>query len=163
MTRSDVQPVVGAFGAYGGRYSSELLMPALEELARACRDILPSQQFQRQMRKELRRWAGRPTPITEVPGFANGTGLRLFLKREDLLHGGAHKTNNVTGQGLLARFLGKPRLIADQRPDKYVRFPIKYLDRDIRIKFQCIVDRSNFRTIGIKEALCYRIIRYINI
>ena len=113
MSGSNVQPVLGAFGVYGGRYASELLMPALEELARACRDILPSRQFQRQLRVELRRWAGRPTPITEVPRFANGTGLRLLLKREDLLHGGAHKTNNVTGQGLLARFLGKPRLIAE--------------------------------------------------
>ena len=113
MTVPDVQPVVGAFGVYGGRYTSELLIPALEELAGACRDILPSPQFQRELKRELRVWAGRPTPVTEVPHFAEGTGLRVFLKREDLLHGGAHKTNNVTGQGLLARFLGKPRLIAE--------------------------------------------------
>ncbi len=113
MSTPDVQPVVGSFGVYGGRYTSELLIPALEELSRACDNILPSPEFQRQLRKELRCWAGRPTPVTEVPRFAQGTGLRLLLKREDLLHGGAHKTNNVTGQGLLARFLGKPRLIAE--------------------------------------------------
>ncbi len=113
MSIPDVQPVVGSFGVYGGRYTSELLIPALKELSRACDDILPSPEFQRELRKELRRWAGRPTPVTEVPRFAQGTGLRLLLKREDLLHGGAHKTNNVTGQGLLARFLGKPRLIAE--------------------------------------------------
>lgn len=113
MSIPDVQPVVGSFGVYGGRYTSELLIPALKELSRACDDILPSPEFQRELRRELRRWAGRPTPVTEVPRFAQGTGLRLLLKREDLLHGGAHKTNNVTGQGLLSRFLGKPRLIAE--------------------------------------------------
>ena len=107
------QPRTGAFGEYGGRYIPELLWAALEELSRAHKEIVPSDEFQKAFRHELEVWAGRPTPLTEVPRFANGSGVRIILKREDLLHGGAHKTNNVVGQGLLAKFLGKKRLIAE--------------------------------------------------
>jgi len=107
------QPRVGAFGEYGGRYIPELLWAALEELSRAHKEIVPSAEFQTAFKQELAVWAGRPTPLTEVPRFADGSGVRIILKREDLLHGGAHKTNNVVGQGLLAKFLGKKRLIAE--------------------------------------------------
>ena len=107
------QPRVGAFGEYGGRYIPELLWAALEELSRAHREIVPGAEFQSAFKRELEVWAGRPTPLTEVPRFAEGSGVRIILKREDLLHGGAHKTNNVVGQGLLAKFLGKTRLIAE--------------------------------------------------
>ena len=106
-------PQVGAYGAYGGRFVSELLMPALLELSEAHQSLLPSAEFQRELRRELRRWAGRPTPVTEIPRFSKRAGLELLLKREDLLHGGAHKTNNVVGQALLARAMGKTRLIAE--------------------------------------------------
>lgn len=114
MSRAEqATPRVGAYGEYGGRFVSELLMPALLELTEARRSILPSAQFQLELRRELRRWAGRPTPVTEVPHFSERAGLELLLKREDLLHGGAHKTNNVVGQALLARAMGKTRLIAE--------------------------------------------------
>ena len=108
-----VVPQVGAFGAYGGRYAPELLMHALQELAEAHERIVPSRDFQKQFRRELRSWGGRPTPLTEVPNFSKLARLRVLLKREDLLHGGAHKTNNVIGQALLAKQLGKRRLVAE--------------------------------------------------
>ncbi len=106
-------PQLGAFGAFGGRFASELLHPALHGLASAVDDILPGADFQTELHRELQQWAGRPTPLTEVPRFSELAGLRVCLKREDLLHGGAHKTNNVTGQALLARHMGKRRLIAE--------------------------------------------------
>lgn len=106
-------PQVGAFGDFGGRYAPELLWHALEELADARRRVVPSPEFQRALRRELRTWAGRPTPLTFAPRFSEASRLRVFLKREDLLHGGAHKTNNVVGQALLARRLGKRRLVAE--------------------------------------------------
>ena len=106
-------PQVGAFGDYGGRYAPELLWHALEELADAHQKIVPSAEFQRAFRKELRTWAGRPTPLTYAPRFSAASRLRVFLTREDLLHGGAHKTNNVVGQALLAKRLGKRRLVAE--------------------------------------------------
>lgn len=108
-----VIPQVGAFGEYGGRYASELLWHALAELADAHRTVVPSAEFQRVLRRELRTWGGRPTPLTYVPNFSALTGLQVYLKREDLLHGGAHKTNNVIGQALLAKRLGKQRLVAE--------------------------------------------------
>tara|TARA_R110002096_G_scaffold7340_4_gene32179 strand:+ start:3561 stop:4772 length:1212 start_codon:yes stop_codon:yes gene_type:complete len=108
-----VVPQVGAFGEYGGRYAPELLMHALQELAEAHESIVPSPGFQRAFRRELRTWGGRPTPLTEVPNFARQARLQVWLKREDLLHGGAHKTNNVIGQALLAKQLGKRRLVAE--------------------------------------------------
>jgi tryptophan synthase beta chain len=108
-----LSPRVGAFGDYGGRYVSELLVPALEELERARREIVRSREFQRELSSLLEEWAGRPTPLCEAPAFSRAAGLRVVLKREDLLHGGAHKTNNVLGQALLARSMGKKRVIAE--------------------------------------------------
>lgn len=110
---SQPQPVVGSFGEFGGRFASELLHPALCELSSAVDTILPSHRFSAAFADELRNWAGRPTPLTEVPRFSAAANLQVMLKREDLLHGGAHKTNNVVGQGLLAQFMGKKRLIAE--------------------------------------------------
>ena len=106
-------PRVGAFGAFGGRYASELLRPALMELSDALDSIVPSAAFQAELAAELGAWAGRPTPITMLPSFSEDAGVEVWVKREDLLHGGAHKTNNVVGQGLLAKRLGKSRLIAE--------------------------------------------------
>jgi tryptophan synthase beta chain len=107
------RPKVGAFGEYGGRFVPELLTPALEALEQARKQIVPSAAFKRAFTESLRRWAGRPTPLTEIPAFSRLAGLEVVLKREDLLHGGAHKTNNVVGQGLLAQFMGKKRIIAE--------------------------------------------------
>jgi len=111
--RSIERPRVGAFGDYGGRYVPELLIPALEELEQARKEIVPSPEFKRSLSDALRWWAGRPTALTRVPSFSRLAKLEVVLKREDLLHGGAHKTNNVLGQGLLAKFMGKKRIIAE--------------------------------------------------
>ncbi len=113
MTQIDNAPQCGGFGDYGGRFVSELLMPALTELADAHREILFSEPFLAEFQAELAEWAGRPTPLTRVPHFSTEARLDVVLKREDLLHGGAHKTNNVVGQALLARRMGKTRLIAE--------------------------------------------------
>jgi tryptophan synthase beta chain len=113
MTTIPFSPRVGAFGAYGGRYVPELLVPALEELERARREIVPRREFQGELSSLLGEWAGRPTPLAEAPAFSKAAGLEVVMKREDLLHGGAHKTNNVVGQALLARFMGKTRVIAE--------------------------------------------------
>ena len=113
MQPDPIIPALGGFGSFGGRFVPELLIPALTELERAHREIFPTPEFQKRFRRELRAWAGRPTPLTQVPRFSERAGIELFLKREDLLHGGAHKTNNVIGQALLAQHMGKTRLIAE--------------------------------------------------
>ena len=104
----------GYFGAYGGRFAPETLMAPLEELARAYDKLSRKRRFRRQLSTLLRDYAGRPTPLyrasrlTEVLG-----GAQIYLKREDLLHTGAHKLNNALGQVLLARSMGKKRIIAE--------------------------------------------------
>jgi tryptophan synthase beta chain len=107
------QPRFGAFGEFGGRYVSELLWPALAELSDAVDSIVADAAFRAELDDGLRTWAGRPTPLTHAPRLSQECALELWLKREDLLHGGAHKTNNALGQVLLARRLGKRRLIAE--------------------------------------------------
>ena len=106
-------PRVGAFGPYGGRYVPELLIPALAELERAQKEIVPRKDFRAALSDALAKWAGRPTPLTRVDSFSRLARFDVVLKREDLLHGGAHKTNNVLGQGLLAQFMGKKRIVAE--------------------------------------------------
>ncbi len=103
----------GRFGDFGGAYVPELLVPALEALALAFDEAQRDPSFGRELETLLRDYAGRPTPLTECQNLVRGTKVRLFLKREDLLHGGAHKTNQVLGQALLARRMGKTRLIAE--------------------------------------------------
>src|SRR5438309_3089448 len=104
----------GRFGAYGGRYVPETLMSALEELEREYEKAKRDRKFRRRLDELLRTFAGRPTPLyfarrlTEKLG-----GARIYLKREDLLHTGAHKINNCLGQALLAVKMGKPRIIAE--------------------------------------------------
>ncbi len=103
----------GRFGAYGGRYVPETLIPALDELARAA-DALPADAgFWAEFDGLLRDWVGRPTPLSEAPRLSAETGARVLLKREDLNHTGAHKINNALGQVLLARRMGKSRIIAE--------------------------------------------------
>jgi tryptophan synthase beta chain len=106
-------PRQGAFGSFGGRFAPELLTPALEELETARRQIVPTALFREELDREARAWVGRPTPLTPAPRFSERAGLETIFKREDLLHGGAHKANNVLGQALLARHMGKSRLIAE--------------------------------------------------
>ena len=109
----DPTPRCGAFGQYGGMFASELVLPALRELEAAAQTLLTSPPLAARIDAELAHWAGRPTPLCACPRLSEQAGLRIFLKREDLLHGGAHKTNNVVGQALLAQAMGKTRLIAE--------------------------------------------------
>src|SRR6266699_5040962 len=104
----------GHFGLYGGRLAPEALMSALEELTAAYLEARADQRFQADLAALLRDYAGRPTLLTEVPRFAaEAGGCRILLKREDLTHTGSHKINNVLGQALLARRMGKSRMIAE--------------------------------------------------
>jgi tryptophan synthase beta chain len=104
---------MGFFGQFGGIYVSELLMPALEELETAFLKFSQDEAFLAEFRNLLAHYAGRPTPLYEAKNLSKAWGGRIFLKREDLLHGGAHKTNNAVGQALLAKAMGKTRLIAE--------------------------------------------------
>ena len=104
----------GHFGQYGGRFAPEALMSALEELTAAYLSAKADPAFQADLAALLRDYAGRPTLLTEVPRFAaEAGGCRVFLKREDLAHTGSHKINNVLGQALLTRRMGKTRMIAE--------------------------------------------------
>ncbi|MEA1072885.1 tryptophan synthase subunit beta [Sphingomonas sp. LY160] len=101
----------GRFGRYGGAYVPEILVPALEQLEAAFLDAQDDPDFQAELSGLLSTYAGRPTPLTRCRNI--GKGARIYLKREDLLHGGAHKTNQVLAQGLLAKRMGKTKLIAE--------------------------------------------------
>jgi tryptophan synthase beta chain len=109
----------GRYGDFGGRYVSETLMPALVELEEAFERVVPSEPFQRAWRSLLATYVGRPTPLTRADRFAraidaDGASVAaVWLKREDLCHTGAHKINNAIGQCLLAREMGKTRIIAE--------------------------------------------------
>jgi tryptophan synthase beta chain len=102
----------GRFGAYGGAYVPEILMPVLEQLEAAFLDAQEDPAFHVELEELLTKYAGRPTPLTRCRNLGAGKA-RIYLKREDLLHGGAHKTNQVLAQALLARRMGKTRLIAE--------------------------------------------------
>ena len=99
------------YGKYGGRYVPETLIPALDELDAGWRSAVDDPTFRAELDELARTYAGRPTPLTLAERFAPGT--RLYLKREDLLHTGAHKLNNALGQAVLARRLGKRRIVAE--------------------------------------------------
>lgn len=104
--------VTGRFGRYGGRFVPEILMPALVALEEGFRDAMADPAFRRELDELLSSYAGRPTPLYRCRRLETGAA-RVYLKREDLLHGGAHKTNQALGQGLLARRMEKRRLIAE--------------------------------------------------
>lgn len=99
------------FGEFGGQYVPESLIPALDQLEQAFVDAQNDPSFREELAGLLRDYLGRPTPVTEVKKL--GGNARIFLKREDLVHGGAHKTNQVLGQALLAKRMGKKRIIAE--------------------------------------------------
>lgn len=103
----------GYFGEFGGCFVPELLMPPLQELEQAMRDIMPSPTFKEELDDLLRNFAGRETPLTYCPTLSKRLGFSLWLKREDLLHTGAHKVNNTLGQALLAKHMGKTALVAE--------------------------------------------------
>ncbi len=108
-------PVGGRFGPYGGQYVPETVMPALEELEAAFRAALRDPSFTEELDRLFRDYVGRPTPLWRADRLAASLpgGVRVYLKREDLCHTGAHKINNALGQALLARRMGKRRLIAE--------------------------------------------------
>jgi tryptophan synthase beta chain len=111
MTVADVP---GRFGEYGGRYVPEVLIAALQELEEAYPRITQSSEFCAELDDLLANYAGRPTPLTFVRRMTDDLGgAKIYLKREDLAHTGAHKVNNVIGQCLLARYMGKRRVIAE--------------------------------------------------
>ena len=114
MPESPAQPdATGHFGPYGGRFVPETLVHALDELEREYERAQADEAFRRELSDTLRDFAGRPTPLVEARRLSEAAGCRVFLKREDLLHTGAHKINNTIGQCLLARRMGKPRVIAE--------------------------------------------------
>src|SRR5579872_5292448 len=104
---------VGRFGEFGGRYAPETLMAALEELAEAYEAIRVDRAFQSKLSELLRMYVGRPTPLYFAANLSRGHGAEIYLKREDLAHTGAHKINAALGQGLLAKRMGKRRIIAE--------------------------------------------------
>lgn len=99
------------FGEFGGQFVPESLIPALDQLERAFVDAMEDPSFKDELARLLKDYLGRPTPLTEATRL--GGKARIFLKREDLVHGGAHKTNQVLGQALLAKRMGKTRVIAE--------------------------------------------------
>ena len=103
----------GRYGQYGGFYVPEVLIPALEELEQAFYEYYQQEQFVAELQNYYKHYAGRPSPLYLAERFSEYVGFKVYLKREDLLHGGAHKINNTLGQGLLAKYMGKRKIIAE--------------------------------------------------
>ncbi|MHA1699486.1 MAG: pyridoxal-phosphate dependent enzyme, partial [Promethearchaeota archaeon] len=103
----------GRFGRFGGRYVPETLMPAINELEDQYMQYRDDAAFKSELEEIRSSYTGRPTPLTYVRHLSEEFGCKIYLKREDLVHGGAHKLNNVMGQALLARKMGKKKLIAE--------------------------------------------------
>ena len=104
----------GMFGPYGGRFVPEMLTSALDELVEESAKILADPGYRKELDDLLRDYAGRPTPLTLAARLTEQVGgAKIYLKREDLAHTGAHKINNVLGQALLAKYMGKTRVIAE--------------------------------------------------
>ncbi len=124
----------GVYGTYGGRYVPETLIPALDELEAGWRDAQADPSFAAELDGLGRSFGGRPTPLTRAERFA--PQKRLYLKREDLLHTGAHKLNNALGQALLARRLGKRRIVAETGAGQH---GVATATVCARFGFQCVV------------------------
>ena len=105
---------MGKYGLYGGRFAPEVLMPALAELEKSFQKYSKDTEFQKELAYYLKEFAGRPTPLYYAKNLSEKLGGgKIYLKREDLVHGGAHKLNNTLGQALLAKRMGKTRVIAE--------------------------------------------------
>ncbi|MDP2949314.1 MAG: tryptophan synthase subunit beta, partial [Chloroflexota bacterium] len=112
--RTELPDARGHFGPFGGQFVPETLMTALADLAEAYAQVQQDELFQRELANLLRDYAGRPTPLYFAEHLTQRLGgARIYLKREDLAHTGAHKINNALGQGLLAKRMGKPRVVAE--------------------------------------------------
>jgi len=103
----------GRFGDYGGFYVPEVLIPVLEELEEAFYRFYEDRKFTAELAELSKKYSGRPSPLYHAKRFSEYVGFKVYIKREDLLHGGAHKVNNTLGQGLLAKYMGKTKLIAE--------------------------------------------------
>ncbi len=113
MTTGQKEQLDAYFGEYGGMFVPELFVPALEQLEQAYISALKDPEFNNEFNSLLTEYAGRPTPLTLCKNLTKGSKTKIYLKREDLLHGGAHKTNQVLGQALLTKRMGKSRVIAE--------------------------------------------------
>jgi tryptophan synthase beta chain len=132
-----VTEVPGRFGEFGGVYVPEILFTPVLELARAYEEARADPAFQAEFERELRTFAGRPTPLTHAARFGEAVGLRrVYLKREDLLHTGAHKINNAIGQALLARRMGKTRIVAETGAGQH---GVATATACARLGLQCVV------------------------
>lgn len=103
----------GRFGRFGGQYVAETLMPALDRLTQGVKEIIPSQDFSKEWGYQLSTWVGRPTALTYASNLSEKWSGKVWLKREDLAHTGAHKINNAIGQAILAKKLGIKRIVAE--------------------------------------------------
>jgi tryptophan synthase beta chain len=103
----------GKFGRFGGQFVPEVLMPAVQELEQGYEQFRDDPKFRQELDYYLQDFAGRPTPLYHARRLSEKYGIKVYLKREDLVHGGAHKLNNTLGQALLAKYMGKRRLIAE--------------------------------------------------
>src|SRR3954463_16373283 len=113
MSLMEEPSATGRFGEFGGRFVPETLVPACQELEDAFREAWADSTFREELAYQLRQYAGRPSILTECSNLGAQLGVRLLLKREDLNHTGSHKINNVLGQALLAKRMGKTRLVAE--------------------------------------------------
>ena len=113
MSRETTPGTDGQFGEFGGRHVPEPLAEPLEGLAEAYENVVKTDAFREKFREAAEKYAGRPTPVFHAERLSEEFGAQIYLKREDLLHGGAHKINNCHGQALLAKEAGKTRLIAE--------------------------------------------------
>ncbi len=114
MRKTKLPDKRGYFGPFGGKFVPETLWAPLDQIEKGFREVMRSKKFHEELRHYLTEYAGRPTPLFEAERLSKAIkGPRIFLKREDLLHTGAHKVNNTLGQCLLAKYLGKPRVIAE--------------------------------------------------
>jgi len=104
---------LGKFGEFGGMFAPEILMPALNELSEAFEKYILDERFIKEFNQILKYYSGRPTPLYHAERYSYYIGCKVYLKREDLNHGGAHKINNVMGQALLAKKMGKTKLVAE--------------------------------------------------
>jgi len=101
------------FGEFGGIFIPEMMISAMEELEKAYLEYFNTEKFQNELNKLLKDFAGRPSPLYYAKNMSEDLGFKVYLKREDLLHTGAHKINNTLGQGLLAKYMGKKEIIAE--------------------------------------------------
>src|SRR5690348_763142 len=135
MTAADAA-TSGRFGAFGGRYVPETLIPALDELERVFDEALADPAFVREFEALLRDYVGRPSPLSDAPRLSERVGAQVYLKREDLNHTGAHKINNAIGQALIARRMGKQRIIAETGAGQH---GVATATASARFELECIV------------------------